>query len=167
MSRSQILATLVVIGIASIPSLATTASGLVQMQRNSLSGERERKRERIASSVLSFPEFADPKWPKKLTFRGLCVDRTSSDFRAVPTCDRSRLTFDALDRIPPQFPPRLSSRRVGVPRARSRRGNAGTARRAGGRRAGRRQLDVVVGEDVRPSGCRASACSPSTRPSGR
>ena len=71
-SRSQILATLVVIAIASIPSLATTASGLVQMQRNSLSGSRARKRERIASSVLSLPVFRVPKWPKKLTFRGLC-----------------------------------------------------------------------------------------------
>jgi len=31
-----------------------------------------RRRETIASNVLSFPEFGDPKWPKKLTFRDLC-----------------------------------------------------------------------------------------------
>jgi hypothetical protein len=67
MSRAQILATRVVIGSASIPYLAAAVSGLVQMQRYSPSGERVRKRERIATSVLSFPAFADPKWPKKLT----------------------------------------------------------------------------------------------------
>jgi hypothetical protein len=69
--RFQLPTALVVIGIASIPSLASTTPGLVQMQRNSLSGKRVRRRVRTASSVLSFPEFEDPKCPKKLTVSGL------------------------------------------------------------------------------------------------
>jgi hypothetical protein len=82
MSRSQIRSCRVAIGIASIPSRAATASGLVQMHRNSLSGERERIRERIASSVLSFPEFRDPKWPKKLILGDPCVDATKQSSRS-------------------------------------------------------------------------------------
>ena len=33
------------------------------MQRNVVSVDIARKRARIASSVLSFPALADPKWP--------------------------------------------------------------------------------------------------------
>jgi hypothetical protein len=38
------------------------------MQQNSASGKIERKRVRMAISVLSFPVFGVPKWPKKLIF---------------------------------------------------------------------------------------------------
>src|SRR5262249_24152906 len=67
-SRSQILTSLEVMGTASIPSLAATDLGLLQIQQNSQSGERLRRRQRMARSVLSFPEFNVPKWPKKLIF---------------------------------------------------------------------------------------------------
>jgi hypothetical protein len=57
-----------VIGTASIPFLSVTDRGRVQMQQNSASGKIERRRVRMAISVLSFPVFGVPKWPKKLIF---------------------------------------------------------------------------------------------------
>ena len=55
-----------------MPWVEITFSGRVQMQLNLAFGRRRRRRETIASSVASFPEFMLPKWPKKLMLTGLC-----------------------------------------------------------------------------------------------
>ena len=70
--RSQIRTDLTVCGTASIPCVAMTFSGLVQMQQNSQFGKRRRRRDTIARSVASLPKFMVPKWPKRLIFVGFC-----------------------------------------------------------------------------------------------
>ena len=70
--RSQIRTDLTVCGTASIPCVAMTFSGPVQMQQNSQFGKRRRRRDTIARSVASLPKFMVPKWPKKLIFVGFC-----------------------------------------------------------------------------------------------
>ena len=89
--RSQRLESLFVIGTASIPSLATTASGLVQMQRNSPSGDTQSASARGSRAACS-------------RCRGSCSrnGRRSSPSEA---CFVDRATGGVLLRLPSHFPP--------------------------------------------------------------